>query len=136
MQNYNQFHDGSIDALWFDGDRFHISLTTAERDTFAMVAEGVAALSADAFRKGNIVFDVLTRTHEELTPSDIETVYELRDGDAGRDDCVKLLAKARDQKLMVLEISPSYGGTCTVLARSFELFTRKKWLEQYLAVSR
>jgi hypothetical protein len=133
MKEYSQFHDGSLDGFWNDGDLVHIFLSTESKKRFTMVAEGVAALGADGFRKGHIIFDVLTRTHEDLNQSDIATLYDLQSGDAGQRQADKLLEKARQERLIVLEINPSYGASCLVLARTFDLLSRKEWLERYLS---
>lgn len=132
MKNYHEFHDGFLDGLWFDGNRVHVYLSTVNKAPFTLLADGVAALSASGFRKGNLIFEVLIRTHEEITQSDVAALYELRDGDAGRDQGDKLLKNAHDHKLAILEINPSYGASCLMLARSFDLLTRKEWSARYL----
>lgn len=133
MRNYHEFHDGFLDGIWFDGERVHVCLSTLKKAPFTLVAGGVAALSSGGFRKGNLIFEVLVKTQEEITLSDVATIYELREGDAGRDQGDKLLKNAHDQKLEILEINPSYGASCLILAESFDLLTRKEWLERYLA---
>ena len=75
---------------------------------FAVVADGVVALSANGFRKGHIVLAVETKTHEELSAEDIRL---LQDGEAGESQCQNLLQKAREQRLLALEITPSYGAS-------------------------
>ena len=66
-------------------------------------------------------------------------LYDIREGDAGEKQCHNLLEKAREQQLMVLEITPSYGASLIILAKSFELLDRSMWSEKYgsrLAASR
>lgn len=45
---------------------------------------------------------------------------------------MQLLAKAQQEGLTLLQINPSYGGTCLVLARSVDLLERNEWLARYL----
>ncbi len=134
MKTYNEFHDGWFEGLWIDGRRAHIYLSSAAQEHFTIVAEEVVGLSADDIKTGNVIFDVLIRTHEELNEDDVAALPELQMIDLSKANLP--LQRARQQRLMMLEINPSYGASCLVLARSFELLTRKQWLERYLAVSR
>jgi hypothetical protein len=125
MQTVGQFHDGLFEGFWIDESRVHIFLSTSQKVRFVALAEGVAALSADGFRRGNIVFDVIARDRDEITPNDIESLYELAQGPEGETKRSELLERAR-KELVVLEISPSYGAGCLVLARSVQLQPRSK----------
>ena len=88
-------------------------------------------MAADGFNAGNIILDVLTRQDEELTLQDISEVYRMES--SGESQSLRLLAKAREQRLVFLEISPSYGATCLVLAESIALIPREEWIERYLS---
>lgn len=133
MNNFGRFHDGSLDGILIDQASVWVFLRTAERHPFVIRAGGVVALVADGFRAGNIILDVLSRQNGELTLHDIAEVYGLPAG-AGRDDqAQKLLTKAREQKLIILEINPSYGASCLVLSQSVELLPRNEWAERYSA---
>jgi hypothetical protein len=132
MKTYSQFHDGSLEGFWTDVDHVHVYLSTEGKERFTMVAKGVEALSADGFRKGHIILDVRSRTHEELNLDDLGVLYDLQPGDAGQRQANQLLEKANQQELQVLEIYPSYGATCLILARSFDLLNRNEWLDRYL----
>ena len=90
-------------------------------------------MGADGLKTGNIIFDVSIRTHEELNERDVAALPDLQMIDPAKVNVP--LGKAHQQKLMILEINPSYGGSCLVLARSFELLSRKEWLERYAPVS-
>ena len=105
-----------------------------KKERFTAVAEGVIALAADGFRAGNIVFEVLTHGHEEIAIPDIAELYDLQDGLSGEGQAIQLLGKAQREELTLLEINPSYGGTCRVLARSIYLLDRNEWLARYPAV--
>jgi hypothetical protein len=133
MRNYHEFHDGWFEGLWIDGPRTHVYLSTIAKERFTIVAEDVVALSADDIKTGNIIFEVLTRTHEELNEDDIAILPELQMIDASQKNIP--LERAHQQKLMILEINPSYGGSCLILARSFDLMDRSEWLERYLPAS-
>jgi hypothetical protein len=145
VKKLGDFHDGCLEGFWVDDPFVHIFLKidvyerTDGTERFVIVADGVAALVADGFRKGHIIFDVETKTHEELSPEDITSLYDVHEGEAGEKQCHNLLQKAREQRLMALEITPSYGASFIILARSFELLDRKEWSEKYgsrLAASR
>jgi hypothetical protein len=80
MKNYSQFHDGNLEGLWIDETVVHVYLRTLEKERFVAVAEGVVALAASGFRAGNLIFEVVTRNHEEITFSDIADLYDLQEG--------------------------------------------------------
>jgi hypothetical protein len=137
MKKLGDFHDGCLEGFWVDDPVVHIFLKidiyekTDGTERFAIVADGVAALGASDFRKGHIIFDVETKTHEELTSEDIGLLYDVHKGEAGQEQCSKLLQNAREQKLAALEVTSSYGASFIILARSFELLDRKDWSERY-----
>jgi hypothetical protein len=134
MKNHDQFHDGVLEGLWIDGAIVHVFLSTLKKERFTAVAEGVVALAANGFRAGNIIFEVLTRGHEEIVIRDIAELYDLQDGPLGEGQGIQLLGKAQREGLTLLEINPSYGGTCLVLAHSIYLLERNEWLVRYPAV--
>lgn len=131
MTNYGQFHDGFLDGLWVNDKTAHLFLATEDREHFVMVAEGVAALIVNEFRTGNILFEVLIRNPEEATLQDVQTLYPLRTGSAGELQGANLLEKIRSEKWNVLEIIPSYGASCLVLANSYRLLKLKQWREMF-----
>jgi len=124
---YSQFHDGFFDGIWIDDKVVHVYVRTLEGERFVAVASDVASLSAGGFKAGNIIFDVVTRDQEDITGEDIVDLYDLRDGLAGEKQGAELLATAHRAGLIILEISPSYGGSCIILARSVDLMTRNEW---------
>ncbi|MGD1216210.1 MAG: hypothetical protein ABR861_14620 [Terriglobales bacterium] len=132
MKKLGDFHDGCLEGFWVDDPVVHIFLSDGT-ERFAIVANGVAALAANEFRKGHIIFDVETKTHEELTSEDIRLLYDVHSGEAGQEQCSKLLKNAQEQKLAALEITPSYGASFIILARSFELLDRRDWSERYVS---
>ena len=79
MKTYHQFHDGFLDGLLIDKDRgmVHVYLSTWEKERNTAVLSGVLMLKAGGFREGNIILDVSTRDHDEVTLKDIAELYEL-----------------------------------------------------------
>jgi hypothetical protein len=132
MKNFGEFHDGSFEGLWIDGKTAHVFLATEGREQFTVVAEGVAALAVDGVKAGNILFDVLERGAEEILLQDIQTLYALQEGPAGETQGANLLEKARLQGWKILEVNPSYGASCLVLASSLNVLGREDWLERYV----
>jgi len=132
MKNYGEFHDGSFEGLWIDGKTAHVFLATEGRERFTVVAEGVAALAVEGVKAGNILFEVLERGPEEVLPQDIQTLYELQEGSAGETQGANLLEKAHLQGWKILEVNPSYGASCLVLASSLDVLRREDWLGRYV----
>jgi hypothetical protein len=133
MKNYDQFHDGSLDGLLIEGTSVHVFLSTDAKGAFVLAATGVAALAAGGFKAGNIIFEVLTKQNAGVTLQDITDVYGLTADDKGRDQAQKFLEKAQQRNLIVLEINPSYGASCIILAESVDLLRRQEWADRTFA---
>ncbi len=133
MNDYGNFHDGALEGVWVDESTAYVFLSTFKKERFAVVANGVVALNVTNFKKGNLIFEVAARGHEELTMDDIAALYDLREGKEGEEQAAKLLAKARQERLTILEISPSYGATCVCLAHSIEIIDQNEWSARYLS---
>lgn len=130
MQNvtdYGIFHDGWLEGLWLDNKAVQIFVATAEHERYVIVATGVTVLKADDVREGNIIFDVTARPATELSTSDLDALLYNPDDAKGMEQATALLQRARAGGLTLLQITPSYGAICTVLAKSFELLTRAEW---------
>jgi hypothetical protein len=69
MRKYAQFHDGFLEGFWIDGTTVHVYLNTLEKERFTAV--GVAAMDANGFRAGNVIFDVVVRDRDEIVLGDI-----------------------------------------------------------------
>jgi hypothetical protein len=120
MREFHQFHDEYLDGLLIQGADAHVFLRTGSGQKFVLEVSGVLSLILDGFRQGNIILDVLIRNGEEITVHDIVGFYGFKEE-------AKALAKleeVRRKNLVVLEINPSYGATCTILAESVELLPR------------
>ena len=124
MLNYNEFHDGSFDGIKIDGDTAYIYLSSLKQGRFTVITHGIVALSGSGFKAKNLIFEVVTREYEEITPEDIAGLYDLAMGDTRERQAAQLLESAKKNKLILVEISPSYGAACAVLARSVELVRR------------
>jgi hypothetical protein len=130
MKKYSEFHDGWFEGLWIDGKTTHVFLATEGREQFVFVVDGVAELSVDGVKSGNIIFEVLTRGPEEALLRDIQDLYKLQTGSAGEIQAANLMEKVRLHGWKILEINPSYGASCLILANSLELFSREDWLKR------
>ena len=131
MKYFPQFHDGSLDGLVIDKKNVHVLLATENREQFVLIASGVVTMAAHNFRQGNIIFEVAMRHHEEIALEAIEELRGLPKGLDRKDQARKLVEDTR-QNLTLLEIIPSYGATCTLLAESIDLLPRNEWAERYL----
>lgn len=120
------FHDGSFEGLWIDAKFAHIFLATGTRERYVLVAHDVEVLKADDVRQGNIIFDVVEHTVAEIDASDLgEFCYG--DDVQVSSESNALFKRAGANGLVLLQISSSYGATCVVLAKTFELLGREEW---------
>ena len=89
---------------------------------------GVAAVDAGTFKEGNIIFDVLIYGCDELTLEQMIAVHGPMSEYGLPDQAQRWLTKARQEGLNLLEINPSYGAACLVLAHTIDLRHREEWL--------
>ena len=132
MIDHHEFHDGTLEGFWLDDSTVHVHLRTWRGERFTAVAHEIAALSATGFKVGNIIFEVIIRESVEITKQDAEDLYDLQDGLAGQEQIGRLMDDAKARGLRALEINPSYGGRCLVLAASINFLPRSTWFEQIL----
>jgi hypothetical protein len=136
MKNYSEFHDGYLEGLWTpEGGIAHVFIATdasVEKKQFTAVMSGVVMLRAGEFREGNIILEVLVRDHDEITVQDIGRLYELAPGHTPEDWEHQLLERARNERMIILEINPSYGASCLVLGRTVEFLKRADWTARYI----
>lgn len=133
MTNYDQFHDGSLDGILIEQASVHVFISTEAKEPFVLTVRGVVALAADGFKAGNIIFEVLTKHDAEITLQDMTDVYGLAVADGTQEQAQKLLDKARERGLSVLEINPSYGASCIILAESVDFLRREEWADRAFA---
>jgi hypothetical protein len=122
MQKFDQFHDGFLDGLLIQGTAVQVFLSTENRQKFLLEVSGVVSLKVEGFRQGNIIFDVLTRNGDGITIHDMGDFFGFED----EANAYKKLEEVRSKNLIVLEINPSYGASCIILAESVELLPRLK----------
>lgn len=128
VKKYVEFHDGLLDGLLIDGPSACVFLSTDEKEHFVLEASDVAAIDAGTFKEGNIIFDVLIYGCDELTPEQMIAVHGPMSEYGLPDQAQRWLAKARQDGLKLLEINPSYGAACLVLAHTIDLRHREEWL--------
>lgn len=132
MKNYGQFHDGFFEGLWIpDKEIAHVFLSTSKKERVTVILTGVVMLKASGLKEGNIIFEVLTRDHDEITLQEIAVLYDLKSGHEPAKWEQELLEKARQEDFMLFELNPSYGGSCLILARTTEFMNREEWAERY-----
>jgi hypothetical protein len=120
MKEFDQFHDGYLDGLQIQGANVRIFLRADGGQEFVLEVSGVLRPRADGFREGNIIFDVLVRNGDDITVHDIIDCYGFKE----EANALTKLEELRRKNPVVLEINPSYGASCTILAESVELFPR------------
>ena len=117
--NVPSFHDGRFDGFWIAADEaVHVFLRTQSGDRFTLILRGVQRLSIADIKEGNIIFDLVFREAEQLTPSDLGKLYDV---DADSPQAAILLEKARNHALRVLEINPSCGALAQFLFQTSEM---------------
>jgi DnaJ-class molecular chaperone len=120
VRKFDQFHDEYLRGLLIESTTVHVFLSTEDGKKFDIEVRGVLSLKLDGFREGNIIYEVLVREPEEITLQDMMNFYEFRDAA----NAIKKLEETRKKDLVILEINPSYGATCIILAASVELLPR------------
>jgi hypothetical protein len=131
LKKYSEFHDGHLDGLILEKTSAYVLVGTSEAKLFTFEAVGVTAVSAGTFRQGNIIFDVILHSCDELTLDHMIWVQGPLSDFGHPDQAQKWLNHAQRAGLVLLEINPSYGATCYILARSIELNDRKRWMKRY-----
>lgn len=117
MRTFDQFHGGFVDGLLLTNGGVQLFLSTDEKQSFILHVAGLRSLRLSGFREGNIIFDVIVRAGDEVSSRDMVELF-------GFPDDAKALQKLEEvhrEGLIVLEINPSYGGSCLMLATSVTL---------------
>jgi len=71
--NIPNFHDGHFDGFRIGpNEKPHLFLRTPDGESFTLAFQGVDALTLSEIKQGNIIFDLVFRSGEELTSADIE----------------------------------------------------------------
>jgi len=132
VKTFNQFHDGSFDGVLLNGMGAQFFFRTREKQSFVLRVSGLKSLRLNDFRQGNIIFDVLLREGTEVNLSDIVELYGFTD----EDKAALKLEEAHREALVVLEINPSYGASCQLLATSVVLEENHRAITTHLALDR
>ena len=125
MRSFSEFHDGFLDGLLVRNASAYLFLRTTNEEEFVLRMSGVLSLKADGFRQGNIIFDVLVRSGDELTAVDMVDLFGFKD----EAQAAKKLEESRQNGQLIIEVNPSYGAECFILAQSVDLVSRDAWAE-------
>jgi hypothetical protein len=116
------FHDGYFDGIWIGPNKLvQFFLRTADQRSFVLILEGVQALTLTDIKQGNIILDLVFRSTQEITHSDMEELYGVA---ANTQQVMNLLKTATQRGLQILEINPSYGAQGLVLFQTRDLSQR------------
>jgi hypothetical protein len=113
------FHDGHFDGFRIGPNhQLRLFLRTHEGTSFTLALHGVDALTLAEIKYGNIVFDLVLRSGQQLTAFDIEELFGIKPDTPQATDVLK--AKS-DAGLQLLEINSSYGAHGLVLFQAMEI---------------
>jgi hypothetical protein len=117
--NIPNFHDGHFDGLRIGPNKqLTFFLRTRDGESVILELQGVDALILSEIKQGNIIFDLVFRSSQQLTDSDIE---ELFDVNVDTPEASDLLKTKRDKGLRLLELNATYGAHGLVLFQTIEL---------------
>jgi hypothetical protein len=124
MNAYNsKFHDGFVDGFLIREPQVIIFIRTEGNEAFALAADDVTRMRVDSLLQGNIVFDIVMRQGHELTRSDVD-VYGFAANPNGEKLATGTLERLRMENRVALEINPSYGCACFLIAQAVTLIPR------------
>lgn len=106
-----------MDGLLLTNGGVQLFLSTDEQQSFIFHLAGLRSLRLNDFRQGNIIFDVIVRAGDEVTSRDIVELFGFLD----EEKALQKLEEVHREGLIVLEINPSYGASCLMLATSVTL---------------
>jgi hypothetical protein len=121
MKTYSEFHDGVFNGLLIEKDAAHFFLETSQHEKFVLTAKQMSALRLNDVFAGNIIFDVEVFDLDEISINDFLEAQPHRHGEHAA------FEKARDQKLQLLRINPSYGANMVAVTRSVEVCLLEQW---------
>jgi hypothetical protein len=117
--NIPSFHDGHFDGFRIGPNKeLDFFLRTHDGKSLTLTLQGVDALTLSEIKQGNIIFDLVFRSGEQLTTSDMQ---ELFDVEVDATQASTLLKTKRDMGLQLLELNASYGAHGLVLFQTVEL---------------
>jgi hypothetical protein len=117
--NIPNFHDGHFEGFRTGPNKkLHLFLRTHGGESFTLELQGVDALTLSEIKQGNIIFDIVFRSGEQLTSSDIEELFDVK---VDAPHASTLLKTKRDMELQLLELNASYGAHGLVLFQAIEI---------------
>lgn len=117
--NIPNFHDGHFDGLRIGLSKLvNLFLRTQDGKSFTLVLQEVDALTLSEIKEGNIIFDLVFRSAEKLTRSDMAELYGV---DVDAPQAADLLTAKREKGFQLLEMNASYGAQGLVLFQTFEI---------------
>ena len=121
----SKFHDGFVDGFLIRERQVIIFIRADDNEAFALVADDVTRMRVDSLLQGNIIFDIVMRQGQELTRSDVDVFgfAASLDGEALAND---KLERLRTENRVALEINPSYGCECFLIAQAVKLIPRSE----------
>jgi hypothetical protein len=119
----SKFHDGSVDGILIREKRVFVFLRTEDNEIFALVLDDVTRMRVDNFREGSSIFDIVIRQGEDLTRDDMN-IYGYAATPDGEKSANEMLERMRTENRLALEINPSYGCECFLIAQAITLIDR------------
>ena len=102
-----------------------IFIRTEGNEAFALIADNVTRMRVDSLLQGNIIFDIVMRQGQELTRGDVD-VYGFAADSSGEKLATDTLERLRMENRIALEINPSYGCECFLIAQAVTLIPRSE----------
>ena len=121
MGELPSFHDGYLDGFITTGELVALYLRNAAGQKYTLTLKDLRAFRGDGFRAGNILFDVTVRNASALVPPEITELLDLSAVHARTFDYQQWLRKAREDVLLLVESTASYGAEFRALCTNIEL---------------
>lgn len=121
----SKFHDGFVDGFLIREPQVIIFIRTDDNEAFALVADGVTRMRVDSLLQGNIIFDIVVRRGQDLNRNDVD-IYGFAASADGEKRANDMLQQLRTEDRVALEINPSYGCECFLIAQSVTLIPRSE----------
>jgi hypothetical protein len=121
MVELPSFHDGHLDGFITTGKAIALYLRNVAGQKYTLLSKDLRLFRGDNFRAGNILFDVTVRKASELVPSEIAQLLDLTDDHARAFDHEQWLRKARQDVVLLVESTASYGAECRAVCADIAL---------------
>lgn len=114
------FHDGHFDGLRIGSDkRIDLFLRTQDGESFTLALKDVDALTLSEIKQGNIIFDLVFRSGEQLTSEDLKELFYVEPDEP---QAPTILQAKRRMGFRLLELNASYGAHGLVLFKAIEIY--------------